>query len=350
MRRGLIAWSEDEVPRAVLDARVARLQSAMAGDGLGAVLVYTNFPRPAAVSWLTHFVPYWSQGLLAVFPDGAPVLFVSLSRRVGGWIERTSHIGEVVCTPAIGKMAAARIAERAGPTARIGIVELPRLPGGIGLALQKDLAGATLTDAASLFAGVRHPADDAEIVLSRRAAEMARVAFDETDISGCTVAGQAVAALESAIRLAGAEDVLINVVPDLSVDARLQRMEGDTPLGERFAIRLSVAYKGHWVRLSRSFARNGAGEALDGWLSGSLKAPSPLATLEETAHPRTGMRLETTVAEACTGTAPLTQTGAPPPGAVVSLTLTLADEAGGYWLAGAPALTPGEGDGGWQPI
>ena len=29
MRRGLLAWSETEVPRAVLDARVARLQAAM---------------------------------------------------------------------------------------------------------------------------------------------------------------------------------------------------------------------------------------------------------------------------------------------------------------------------------
>jgi Xaa-Pro aminopeptidase len=92
MRRGLLAWSEKEVPKAALDARVARVQAAMADAGLGALLLYTNFPRPSAVSWLTHFVPYWSQGVLVVLPEGAPTLFISLSKRVGGWIEETAHI------------------------------------------------------------------------------------------------------------------------------------------------------------------------------------------------------------------------------------------------------------------
>ena len=85
MRRGLIAWSEDEVPRAALETRVARLQAAMADADLGAVLLYTSFPRPSGVSWLTHFVPYWSQGTLAVFRDGPPLLIVSLSKRVACW-------------------------------------------------------------------------------------------------------------------------------------------------------------------------------------------------------------------------------------------------------------------------
>lgn len=62
MRRGLLSWDEAEVPAAVLDARVEQLRAAMAEAGLDAMLLYNNFPRPAAVSWLTHFIPYWSQG------------------------------------------------------------------------------------------------------------------------------------------------------------------------------------------------------------------------------------------------------------------------------------------------
>ena len=50
MRRGLIAWSKEEVPPSVLEARVRRVQHALGAQGLDALLAYTSFPRPAAVS------------------------------------------------------------------------------------------------------------------------------------------------------------------------------------------------------------------------------------------------------------------------------------------------------------
>jgi len=59
MRRGLIARSRVELPDAVFDARLVRLRAAM--GGLDALLVYTNNTRPAAVSWLVGFIPYWSE-------------------------------------------------------------------------------------------------------------------------------------------------------------------------------------------------------------------------------------------------------------------------------------------------
>ena len=64
MRRGLIARSAVELPDAVFDARLARLRAAMRGFDF--LLVYTNNTRPAGVSWLTGFVPYWSEALLVV--------------------------------------------------------------------------------------------------------------------------------------------------------------------------------------------------------------------------------------------------------------------------------------------
>src|SRR5215475_2716685 len=71
MRRGLIAHSKVELPDAVFDARLERLSAAMAG--LDALLVYTNNTRPAGVSWLVGFVPYWSEAMLALPRDGPPV-------------------------------------------------------------------------------------------------------------------------------------------------------------------------------------------------------------------------------------------------------------------------------------
>ncbi|MEK9646264.1 MAG: aminopeptidase P family N-terminal domain-containing protein, partial [Alphaproteobacteria bacterium] len=165
MRRGLLSWDEVEVPAAVLDARVARCRDAMTADGLDALLLYNNFPRPAAVSWLTHFVPYWSQGVLVLPREGSPEYFVSLSKRVAGWIDETSHMGEIVSTPRLG----ADLAKRLSDTERVGIVELGRLPGGVGRPLSEALKKTELIDATALFRSVRHPADDAEIAITRSA-------------------------------------------------------------------------------------------------------------------------------------------------------------------------------------
>src|SRR5262250_3066734 len=110
MRRGLISRSKAELPDAVLDARIARVRAAMGEAGLDALLLYTNNTRAAGVSWLTGFVPYWSEALLVVLRDREPVLVAALSYRVKSWIERTSRVAEVVHGPRIGFEAASVIA------------------------------------------------------------------------------------------------------------------------------------------------------------------------------------------------------------------------------------------------
>ena len=79
MRRGLIAQSRAELPDAVLDARIARVRAAMDAAGLDALVLYTNNTRPAAVSWLTGFVPYWSEALLVLADDSLPLLVAALT-------------------------------------------------------------------------------------------------------------------------------------------------------------------------------------------------------------------------------------------------------------------------------
>jgi len=307
MRRGLLAWDRNEVSKAALDARVARLQGAMAAQGIDCVLVYTSFPRPSGVSFLTHFVPYWSQGLLAVFPDGAPDLLVSLSRRVAGWIAETANIDDVICTPALGASTAELIARRAAHARRVGVVELAKLPGGIGHPLQDGLAGSRLEDASALFAAIRHPADAAEIALSRRAESLARSALDALAGAGFATTGALIAALEAETRLGGAEEVIVTIAPDLAADRRLRRMEGCFPLGARHAVRLALAYKGHWVRLARSFGDYRAGEAAASWIAraapGIRAGRDPADALRRAAPD--GVTLAALEMEACTGCAPL---------------------------------------------
>jgi hypothetical protein len=41
--------------------------------------------------------------------------------------------------------------------------------------------------------------------------------------------------------------------PDLVRNCRLRRIKAEIALGESFALRASVAYKGAWIRLTRRF-------------------------------------------------------------------------------------------------
>ncbi len=332
MRRGLLAWDRSEVPEAVLDDRVARCRDAMSGAGLEAMLVYTNFPRPAAVSWLTHFVPYWSQGVLLVPANGAPEFYVSLSKRVAGWIADTSHMGEIVSTPRLGAELAARLMS----AKRIGVVELDRLPGGIAMPLLAAHPKIVLEDATALFRDIRNPADAAEITQSRRAAALAHGAMAEADNDD---AGALISKIEGFARLGGAEEVLVELAPDLETDTILRRIEGNVALGDRYAVRLSLAYKGHWLRYGRTFGRDGADvDAIDAWLTASLPALHDGPGVLKAGN---GITIRATTLEACTGSLPLAKQTVPPPGAVLTINLEL-ESNGAIWLESRPVLLAAE--------
>jgi hypothetical protein len=343
MRRGLIARSSVELPDAVLDARLERLRAAMRSGGLDALLIYTNNTRPAGVSWLTGFVPYWAEALLAVPRAGAPVLVVALSFRVKTWIERVSRIGEVLHSPRVG-LKAAEYLDVTHTGATVGVVEFDSLSSGIAADLREGGPSLAFRDATDVFAAVRQKADPAEIALAARAGAIAHRALRAA--AGDTLNAK-IAAVEMTARDLGAEEIYIAAAPDLQRDARFRRIEGEAAAGERFALRASVAYKGTWVRLVRVFgaddlareaaARLAAAASLlpdDGgfagfksWLVEGCRATQPL-------DPLSGLPLSGS---------PFRAPNPLPPGALVSVQGVVAIE-GCQVPAGAPALlgSPGE--------
>jgi hypothetical protein len=273
MRRGLISRSLTELPDAALDARIERLRAAMTKAGLDALLVYTNNTRAAGVSWLTGFVPYWSEALLVVPRSRPPVLVVALTFRVKSWIERTSRVAEVIHTPRIGLEAARMIAAKE-PAATIGIADLDGLSAGIVDDLREGGPDLTLRDATMLFARLRAEADPAEIALAMKAAAIAQAALAQAPGQGASLRnesprneslrndslGEIIAAVERYARMLGAEEVYIAAAPDLARECRFQRIEGEASLGESFALRATVAYKGTWIRLARTLGKVMSGD------------------------------------------------------------------------------------------
>ena len=310
MRRGLIAWSKEQVPTSALDARVRRVQQALGAQRLDALLAYTSVARPAAVSWLTHFIPYWNEALVAVLPEGPPSLIASFSKRMHPWIREVSHVGEILPAPDLGRAAAAFVEKRG--LKRVGVVDLEYLPWSVAEPIGIGI-GAELVDASELFASLRQPADRYENALAVRAAQIAERALAAIP-SRPRHASEILSVVELAARREGAEEIIPRV----------------TQMGDRNAVELSVAYKGVWIRLCRTYPLVAEAES---WFESVLHGHAPPPG-----------KLTRRTVESCIGGSPLSvvedsdRVYRPLPAgaqAVLSVRLELGD---GPWRAAAPFL------------
>jgi hypothetical protein len=338
MRRGLIARSRVELPDAVFDARLDRLRAAM--GGLDALLVYTNNTRPAGVSWLVGFIPYWSEAMLVLPRTGSPVLVVALTFRVKPWIERTSRVAEVIFTPRVGIEAARRIAAGKADAA-VGVVDFDHLSAGIADDLREAGPRLAFSDVSALFAAQRASADPAEIMLAAHASSIAAAALSRIDPREPGI-GTIVAAVESEARRLGAEEIYVAAAPDLARDRRLMRIEsscsGEPPLGARFAVRASIAYKGSWVRRVVTIDRDVTAHTDDAaavFSEAVARLPDDRALQQFASFVVEGCRLAQPL-EALMGTR-IAEPRQPAPGAVVSVQACIEVD-GRPVLLGAPAL------------
>jgi hypothetical protein len=252
MRRGLISWSRAELPETALEARMARVQAAMGAAGIDVLAVYTNPARESGVAWLTGFIPYWNQCVLLLGRTGRPILVAGMTARVRDWIMRNSHLAAVVNTPRLGPEAARLIAEQT-PDAVVAIADLNKVPGSVVDAIRSKAAA--LVDGSALLERARVPADPVEIAFAFKAATIAHAALAGAAASE-TDGARLVAMIEGEARRLGAEEVFVAIAPDLAAGRRLIRLEGTAALAGMFAARISLAYKGTWVRMVRTFGRD----------------------------------------------------------------------------------------------
>lgn len=304
MRRGLMGWSEADLPEAVLRQRLSLVQAELRKEGLGGLVLYTNLARPAAVSFLTGFTPYWSEGLLLVPTSGELLFATALSKRVSAWVRSVMPIGSIENTPRPAAVIARKLAE--ANIGKVGVLELDLFPATQAALLMGNDGAIGLEDATALYRAVRVRVDTAELGLVRRADDLARYClqtFDRSDNARWVAAD-----IEARARLAGAEEVFVGVNPDSRCSNAFLRCDRLDALGANFAIRLSLALKGSWVRrtitLSRIPEQQRALAAADTVFERALAATSAAAALETLLNGFPGKIMSWTV-EACVGSYPL---------------------------------------------
>ena len=256
MRRGWMDWVPQEVPEDLLRGRVDKVAAACRAQGADALLLYASFTRPAQVSALTHFVPFWSQALLAVAADGRTMLTMATTGRTVQWIRSTSCVDEVLVGHDIGATVGNWLADKT-PSGVVAVAGLDDLPQSVLAGLRRTLPQADPREASGWYAALEarfHPTP----VVAARTQEIARAGLALVTGRPYLAAHDIVAAIDAHCRAAGAEEVAVALAPDLDRSTVLRRLEGNAPLGARFAVQASVAYKGCWLRMATSFRRDGA--------------------------------------------------------------------------------------------
>ena len=112
------------------------------------------------------------------------------------------------------------------------------------------------------FQRLRTGTDAHELALIERADAIARSALQNVPSHAATAA-ELGGAIEAHARLAGAEDLIQRIAPDLSHPGSLQRIDGPQALGTCYAVEVSLAYKGAWVRRVRNVTRLSTPQSLE---------------------------------------------------------------------------------------
>src|SRR5690349_14569503 len=198
MKRGLITWDKTELPPSVFETRLAKARAVLAKQDLPALLVYSDVWRSNEGRHLTNYMPYWNRSLIVIPREQPPVLLCGLSPRVYPWIKSVTVFEEIRPASKLVPTLLQLCAER-GWT-KLGVLDLPRLTHEIYAPLKaSDLQ---ISDVQFDLT------DDAEVVMHRRAEQMANEILTAELPKGVGLTDyQFSGLLERAFRRAGAEDL-----------------------------------------------------------------------------------------------------------------------------------------------
>jgi hypothetical protein len=244
VKRGLIAWDPDELPRAALEVRIGRLRKATSSLDAPAALVVSDVWRSNHARALVNFMPFWSRSLLVVPLEGEPLLICGHSPRVYAWV-RTVTIAELRPGGNLVGALASLVAEKRWT--RLAVVDRRGLPYDVhsGLVAAKvELLDLPPANAFDWGDAVERAMRKTSVETTRRLVETSLPAAPGENERAL------VSRLERALRRGGMEDVVLW----LSDGQSAPRPATDAPTSARSSVVVAAEYRGHWSHVARPLA------------------------------------------------------------------------------------------------
>lgn len=244
MKRGLISWDRAELPPAAFEARLGAIDQLCADFNVPAVAAYSDVCRSNDVRYISNFMPYWNRALTVVQRGEKPILLCALSPRVYPWIKSVTIHQTILPSPSLSGQLVKLCAERRWT--RIGMVDHAGLPND----LYTQLGAAELTIVDVPREALRPSVTDAEVVMHRRAAQLARDVL-EAELTRTAIGlsdYELIGRLERRFRRAGAEELVLLI----SDGGTVPLPAAGRVVGPHCSVMAAVEYNGHWAKVSRN--------------------------------------------------------------------------------------------------
>jgi hypothetical protein len=204
MKRGLVVLDPSEVPEGEWDERLAAVRADLAAEGVDVALVYGDTYSSDDIAYLTNLCIYWNEGMMAIRPEGPPVLLTKLSPRVFGWMRLTSKAEDIRSGRKFGALVSGLLGEEKPGT--VGLVGAGRWPASVVDEVTAALPGWTVRHLGPVIRDRRAVPSDAEQALLRTAASALGGAASEAGGPGLPAA-ERVSTFERVLRGGGFLDV-----------------------------------------------------------------------------------------------------------------------------------------------
>jgi hypothetical protein len=236
----LIAWDKEEIPPGVFERRLDDVRRVLTGQGLNALVVYSDLWRSNQARFFSNYMPYFNRALLIIPVDMPPSLLCGLSPRVYGWIRSVTVIEDVRPAPNFAKSLFQLAAER--NWTKLGMLDFDHFPYDI----YQSLRGAALELRNVDSNLVYSPAtDETERAMRAKALEMAKEILHKEIAKGLgSIDHHFVGRLERQFRRLGAEDLIVL----LSNGRTVPGPPAGAVLEKNFSVSIALEYRGHWVR------------------------------------------------------------------------------------------------------
>jgi hypothetical protein len=206
MKRGLVVLDPDEVPEGEWDERLAAVRAGLAAEGIDVALVYGDTYSSDDIAYLTNLCIYWNEGMMAIRPQGPPVLLTKLSPRVFPWMRLTSKAEDIRS----GRQFGALVSELLGwsEPGALGLVGAALWPAAVVEEVTAALPGWTVRPLGPVIRDRRAVPSANEEALLRTASSLLGDAIAKAGRAGLT-SDERVSMLERLLRGAGFLDVRI---------------------------------------------------------------------------------------------------------------------------------------------
>lgn len=266
LKRGGLYWDRDLLPATAYQARLERIQAAVAESGDEAWLLFGDVERHGNVVYATNFMPRVRSALAFVPRTGAPVLLANIGLRDVPAAKTITWIDDVRPFGRLPKDLIALIEETGLARAPIGVCGFEEsLPVADWTAIENGLPDVRWTDRGTRLRSLRASKEAWEVEAIRRAGAMAAAGLDLAPkvLRPGVSMRQAIAAIDRHVREMGAEDVRYLVASGPQAGISLRPVDDRVVAsGETVMLSMTVQAQRYWAETACTFVLGKAPQAL----------------------------------------------------------------------------------------